>query len=158
MAMFLNKKYILANELVEKMGIHIANISMLAKQFEDNDYGHVIKMNNCTFINSESRQLPHNIEVGLFAHKYTDISNKLPCTFVKSEFEVTEREWFKSGIVTDKVTIAGKKFYVFNDNFVKTMKRKVPYVLDSKETNECMAKGQIEGSIKLSKNKFFVWY
>lgn len=158
MSMFLDKKYILANELVEKMNIHIANISMLSKQFEDNDYGHVIKMNNCTFINSESRQLPHNIEVGLFAHKYTDMSNKLPCTYVKSEFEVTEREWFKSGIVVDKVVIAGKKFYVFDKEFVKTMKRKVPYVLDAAETAECTAKGYIEGSIQLSKNKFFVWY
>lgn len=158
MSMFLNKKYVLGNELVEKMGIHIANISMLAKEFEHNDYGHVIKMNNCTFINRDSRQMPHHIVVGLFAHEYTDMTNKLPVTYVKSEFGVTEREWFKSGIVTEKVEVAGKKFYVFNDEFVKTMKRMVPYVLDAKETEECTRKGQIKGSIQLSKNKYFVWY
>jgi len=156
--MFLNSKYILANELVAKMNIHIANISMFAKQFEDSDCGTIIKRNNCTFINSKSRYLPHNLEVGIIVNEFTDMSNKLPCTYVREEYPMTEKEMFKSGIVTEKTTICGKQFYVFSDEFVKTMKNKIGYILDAKETKDCTANDQILGSIQLSKNKFFTWY
>lgn len=158
MAMFLNKKYILANELVEKMGIHIANISMLAKHFEDNDYGHVVKMNNCTFINSKSNQLPHNIEVGVWAHKYTDMSDKLPCTFVRTEYGMTEKEMLKADMIIGKVKVAGKDFYQFKPEFIKLVGKNIPYVLDKEDHDYCVAQGQIKGSIQLSKNKFFTWY
>lgn len=156
--MFLQSKYILANELVNKMNIHIANISMLAKEFEDSDCGTFVKKNNCTFINTKSRHLPHNILVGTIANEFTDMSNKLPCTYVREEYPMTEKEMFKSGIVTDKIKVAGKQFYVFSDDFVKTMKNKIGYVLDASETEYCTANGQILGSIQLSKNKFFTWY
>jgi hypothetical protein len=158
MAMFLNTKYVLANEVVQKMGIHIANISMLAKEFEDNDYGHVVKMNNCTFINSKSNQLPHNILVGILANDYTDMSDKLPCTWVRTEYGMTEKEMLKADIIFGKVKIAGKDFYHFKPEFVKTMKKKIGYVLDAEETKYCTEKGQILGSVQLSKNKFFTWY
>lgn len=157
--MFLKPTYVLSNELVQKMNIHIANISMFAKQMiEEDDYGTVIKMNNCTFINTKSHKLPQNILDGLLTNSFTDMSDKLPCTWVKDEFDVTEREWFKSGIVIDKVTIAGKKFYVFAPDFVKMMKRKIGYILDAQETKDCTEKNQILGSIQLGKNKFFTWY
>lgn len=157
--MFLNKNFVLANELVEHMCIHIANISMLRQAFEDNDdFYNIQKMNNCTLINSKARALPNNIKVGLSTGKFTDLSDKLPCTYVREEYGVTERELFSSGIVTSKVKIAGKDFYVFNPEFVKNLQNRVGYVLDAQETNECQASGQINGSIELSKNKFFVWY
>lgn len=156
--MFLESKYILANELIEKMNIHIANISMLAKDFEDSDCGTIVKMNNCTFINTKSRHLPHNIMVGAIANEFTDMSDKLPCTWVRDEYPMTEKEMYNSGIVVDKVKIAGKQFYVFDKEFVQKMKRKIGYVLDAEETKYCTEKGQIEGSIQLSKNKFFTWY
>lgn len=159
MAMFLNKKYILANELVQKMGIHIANISMLTKQYEDNDdYGHFIKMNNCTFINTKSSVIPHNLEVGILTNQFTDMSDKLPCTWVKMEYGVTEKELFKAGIVTEKVKIAGKDFYVFDKEFVAKMNRKIGYVLNEEETMDCFNKGQILGYTKLAKDKYFTWY
>lgn len=157
--MFLNKHFVLANELVEHMGIHIANISMLRQAFEYNDdFYNIQKMNNCTLINSKARALPNNIKVGLSTGKFTDLSDKLPCTYVREEYGVTERELFSSGIVTSKVKVSDKDFYVFNPEFVKNLQNRMGYVLDAQETKECQASGQINGSIEISKNKFFVWY
>ena len=111
---FLSKGYILSNELVQKMGIHIANISMLRQHFEEaDDFASMIKMNNCTFINSKAVGLPRNIRSGVDDNTFTDVSNKLPCTFVRTEYDMTERELRKSNMITGKEKIAGKEFYVF---------------------------------------------
>lgn len=157
--MFLKKNYILANELVQKMDIHIANISMMRKQFEDaDDMTTILKMNNCNFIKTNSHKLPNNIRQGIACNEFTDMSNKLPCTFVRSEYPLTEKDWYASGVVIDKVNIAGKQFYVFSDEFVKTTHNKIVYILDKKETDECYRKGQIDGFIQAAKNKFITWY
>jgi hypothetical protein len=156
--MFLHKKYVLANELVTKMDIHIANISMLMKEYEDVDNGAFIKMNNCTFINSNEATLPNNIKIGLKNNQFTDMTDKLPCTYVHTEYEISEAELFKSGMVTKKVEVAGKKFYQFAPEFVQKMKYKIGYVLDEVETMECYRKKQIQGYTQLSKNKYFTWY
>lgn len=156
--MFLKKQYILANELVQKMGIHIANISMLVKEHEDEDNGMFIKMNNCTFINTKAADLPNNIKVGISENEFTDLTNKLPCTYVRTEYGITEKELFKAGMVSKVVTIAGKDFYEFVPEFVEKMKYKIGYVLDESETMECYRKKQILGYTQLSKNKFFTWY
>lgn len=157
--MFLKKNYILANELVQKMDIHIANISMLRQQYEDqDDMTTMIKMNNCTMIKSNSHKLPNNIKMGIAANEFTDMSNKLPCTFVRTEYEVTERELLNGGVIKGKIKIAGKDFYEFTEEFVKTVKNKIVYTLDKAECMECHSKGQIEGYIQVSKNKFLTWY
>jgi hypothetical protein len=156
--MFLNKKYILANELVNKMGIHIANISMLMKEHEDSDNGMFVKMNNCTFINTKDGELPQNIIDGIRANVFTDMTDKLPCTYIRTEYGITEKELFKAGMVTKIVTIAGKDFYQFAPEFVEKMKYKIGYVLDEVETMECFRKKQILGYTQLAKNKYFTWY
>ena len=159
--MFLEKKFILANELVKKMKIHIANISMLRNTYSSSEDIYTIKkLNNCTFINTASEKLPNNILQGIKKHgdELTDMSDKLPCTYIRSEYGMTEKELMKSGIVIKKVKVASKDFYVFNPEFVKTMKNKIGYVLNAGETKYCSEHGEIEGSIKLSKNKFFTWY
>lgn len=156
--MFLNKKYILANELAQNMKMHIANISNYAKSFGDDDYGHTIKMNNCTFIDTTSLQLPHNFLVGILTNEYVDMSDKLPCTWVKDEYNMTEKEMLKANMIFGKVKVAGKEFYHFLPEFVEQMQRKIGYVMDLKETEECIRLKQIQGSIKLTRNKFFTWY
>lgn len=157
--MFLHKKYILANELVQKMNIHIANISMLRNKFtDDEDHITIRKMNNCTMINSSSKKLPNNIIEGIRNNIFTDMSDKLPCTWVRSEYDITEKELLISGIADKKIKIASKDFYVFNEKFVNTMRNRIPYILDEKEMVECTNKKQILGHIKLGKNKYFTWY
>ena len=157
--MFLSKNFVLANELVEHMGIHIANISMLRQTFEDNnDFYNIQKLSNCVIINSQARALPNNIRVGLSTGKFTDLSDKLPRAYVREEYDATERELTESGIVIDRVKICNKDFYVFNQEFVKTMNGCVGCVLDADETKKYTALGKIDGSIELSKNKYFTWY
>lgn len=157
--MFLDKKYVLANELVQKMGINIANISVLRKQYEyEDDLTTIVKMNNCNFLNSKSQKLPNNIRCGLSEHEFTDMSNKLPLTYVRSEYGMTEKELLKSGLVLEKIKVGGKDFFVFNDEIVATMKNKIGYVLDKNDTSDCMKRGLIEGYVQLNKNKFFTWY
>jgi hypothetical protein len=156
---FLNKNYILANELVEKMGIHIANISMLRSHLEevDDDISTIRKMGNCNFIKKNSLKLPKNIREGIYSNTFADVSNKLPCSWVKTEYEISDSELKKSGVVENVVTISGKKFYVFKDDFVKTTRNKIVYVLNEQETMDCYKKGQIDGYIKAGK-RYITWY
>lgn len=156
--MFLENNYILGNELAQKMNMHIANISMLAQSLENTNADDTIKMNNCTFINAESINLPKNIKHGIWTNKFADMSNKLPCTYVRSEYNVTEKELFKSGIVEGKTEIAGKKFYVFKADFVEKVKGRVIYMLDKDDCESCVESNSIDGFIELSKNKFLSWY
>ena len=157
--MFLNKDYVLANELVQNMGINIANISKLTKEFEYNDYyGDIIKMNNCTFLKRTSHRFPKNIHEGLHNYSFTDMSNTLPCRWVQSEYRMTEREMKNAKILKEKKKIGKKEFFIFEDWFVEIMRGKMAYTLDKKETLECSKNGDILGFIELSKNKFITWY
>ena len=157
--MFLPKKFILANELVQKMDIHIANISIIRKELEEQGDSYTIqKLNNCNFVNTKSNKLPQNIRDGIRHNEFTDISNKLPVTYVRSEYPATERELMKSGIVTDKVKIAGKTFYVFADDFVNSVKGCLGYVLNEDEYLQCKSNSTIDGAIQLKNNKYFAWY
>jgi len=157
--MFLTKDYVLASELVHKMGIHLANISMLRKKYEHNDDLYSIRrMNSLLFVNKKARQLPNNIRNGLNSYKFTDLSTLLPYNYINREFAVSEKEWEQSGIIIAKTVIANKKFYVFSEEFAKTVKQYVPYILNKEETEDCTKNKTIRGSIQLSKNKFFTWY
>lgn len=157
--MFLNKNYILANELVEKMNINIANISILKKQYEDEDDNTtIVKLNNCSFIKGNSYKLPNNIRIGIDSFEFTDMSDKLPCSYFKSEYGFSDKEIMNSSIVYQKVNVSGKQFYQFDPEFVKKVKNAVMYPLDKKETDECYSKGQIAGYVQMAKNKFLTWY
>ena len=157
--MFLAPGYILANELVNKMGIHIANVSIMRKEFEDADDLYTIrKLNNCNFVNTSSPKLPQNIKDGISNNTFTDYTNKLPCTFVRDEYPVTEREWMASGIVIGKEEIAGKNFYVFADDFVKKLTGKIGYVLSGDEYRSLLVENKIQGGIRLKRDKYFTWY
>jgi len=156
--MFLNKNYILANEVVQKGNIHIANISILIKNLSSLDEPPFIKMNSLTFLNKNSSLLPNNIQNIISSNEFTDLSDKLPCNYVRSEYGITEKELIESEVVVDKIEICDKKFYVFNQDFIKKVKRKILYVLNKKETEECLKKKQIEGFIQLRPNKFLTWY
>lgn len=161
--MFLTDNYILSSEFIDRTGIHVAYISKVIKLLEDdNDSTTIIKMNACNFIKSNSGKLPNNIQKAIIKETaikpFYNFSNKLPVHWLKQEYNVTEKEWFKSGIVEDKVTIHGKIFYVFSDDFIRRTKNCICYVLDKEETQKCTQNGQIENSIQLSNNKFMTWY
>jgi len=156
---FLTKDYVLANELVQNMGINIANISNLIKEFEQLDYyGDIIKMNNCTFLKKISDRFPGNIKNGLRKYEFTDMSNKLPCRYVQTEYRLSDKNLENSGILLEKRKICGKQFYIFTNDFVKRVKNKIGYTLNKTETNTAIKNGDIDGSLQISKNKFLTWY
>jgi hypothetical protein len=157
--MFLNKNYVLSNELVQKMDINIANISMLAKKYREySNYGAIIKMNNTSFINSRDQTLPKNIKDGLNMHKCTDMSDKLLCGWLKSEYELTGDDLVNTNIIIDKITVSKKDFYVFSPEFVGKMRNKMGYVLGKGEAIYCYNTNKIDGYTKIDDSRYFAWY
>lgn len=149
----LNNKSILSNELVQKMGIHIANISMLESP-------NIIKMGNCNFLQPDDLFLPKNIKQFIKSNinSFTNLENMLPCKFARDELEVSEKHLLQSGIVEKIVEVSGKQFYKFNADFVKRIHKKVLYVLDKEEFEDCLKTKSITDYIELSKNKYLTMY
>ena len=157
--MFLNDNYILANELVGKMGINIANVSILKKKLEDGgDETTIVSLANSSFIKSSSGKLPKNIRNGISNHTFTDISNKLPCAYARNEFGFTDKELLSSNIVYGKVTVCGKTMFEFDRDFIKSVKNHVLFTLKKSEMEECYSKGQISGYVQITKTKYLTWY
>ena len=160
--MFLTKNYVLSNELVQEMDIHIANISMLHKQLEGNEnISAVIKMGQSTFIDRTSPDLPNNIKLGLRLRDYTDMSNKLPLSYFLKEMRLTRaklKDILKNKYVLGIVTICEKEFIEFSHDFVQKTKECILYPLDTKETSECITDNSIDGYTKLTDNCFLTWY
>ena len=157
--MFLKKDYILANELVQQMDIHIANISIMRNNYESgDDYTTIVKMNNCSFVNTKSSRLPRNIANGIKAGKFTDVSDKLPCTHMLKEYGITMCELKRAGIIEERINICGKYFYKFKADFVELMQTRIPYILDESEVFDCKRKGEIDGYVKLGRDKYLSWY
>jgi len=162
--MFLTKDFILANEIVQKANIHIANISNFLNHLEEtnNKAGISKKMGNCSFINNTSPFLPHNIKEYIDGFEYTDMSDKLPSTFLASEFELSSDKilqgFNKVGYDVHEEVIAGKRFLVFPLNFIEAFEGKTWYILDYEEAVDCFDNEDIEDFFPLYKNKMFCWY
>lgn len=149
----LNNKSILSNELVQKMGIHIANISMLESP-------NIVKMGNCNFLQPDDLFLPKNIKQFIRSNinSFTNLENMLPCKFARDELEVSEKQLLHSGIVEKIVEVSGKQFYKFSDDFVKRIHKKVLYVLDKEDFEDCLKSKSITDYIELAKNKYLTMY
>ena len=157
--MFLHERYILGNELVQKMGIHIANISMFAKQMENiDDYSTIVKFNNCTFIDIHSHKIPKNLLKGIQNNSFTNLSDKLPVSWVKTEYQLSKLELINADMIENEILIAKKRFYVFKSWVVDLMKNKIAYTLDESEKDICLKNGDILGSIKINQNKYLTYY
>lgn len=164
--MFLGKKYFLAKELVDLMGINISNISMARKQLEERgDEVSIRKLGNATFI-KDSPKIPQYLRDGLAAFSskqdgltsLTSMHDKLPSTFVKAEHPVSLDEWTKAGLVTGVLTISGKELWQFSEDFVKTVTGKIVYVLDDDDYVECTRRNLVDGGIQVAPNKWVTWY
>lgn len=159
--MFLNKKYVLANELVDYMGVSIANVSMLSKKLDENS-SVIIKQHNCSFIDTSSELLPNNFKQAIVSakldNKFTNMSNKMCVTHFNSEHALNESEVLLFGEGEVKVVkIQGKKFYEFSERMVKLLKNKILCVLDKEDCEQCLNKKQILG-FKQVNNKYVAWY
>lgn len=164
--MFLSNNYVLSNELTEKANIHIANISSLIKTLEEsrNAAANLAfqKMGNCTFLKKDSKLYPMNIRNYLNGYHFTDMSDKIPSTYLRTELGVSYDKIVKAfkvnGIEVKEETISGKRFTVFPKEFANKMKDKTWYVLNVEDYNECLKNGDIDGGISLGKGKYVTWY
>ncbi len=157
--MFIKENYILGNELAQISNFNIANISMFVKKLhEEENFEDVKQLGNCTFINKNYSKLPKYLIKN--TNKCTDISNKLPVSFLKKEFSLQKDVIIKAlkQYITRECTIAGKEFIEFNSEFVSKFKNKIYYVLGRNEMQEALQDKTIDGFIELQRNKFLVWY
>ena len=82
----------------------------------------------------------------------------LPCKFARDELDVSEKQLMQTGIVEKIVEVSGKQFYKFSDDFVKRIYKKVLYVLDKEDFEDCLKSKSITDYIELSKNKYLTMY
>lgn len=161
--LFLRTNYVLGNELVEKMNINIGNLSSAKKDLEEVDnYSAIIKLGNCLFVDKNSPHLPNNIQEGLKKYEFTDMTDKLPLSYINEQWGVNRstvenlidtREEFKEINV-----LADKAFVVFDQKFSTDLYSTNVSVLSKKEKEECEEENLIDGSLQLTVNKYLGWY
>lgn len=160
--MFIPSNYILANELAEKGNIHVANFSMLHNNLSNLGLPDTLKYGNCVFVDKNSNFLPkyikdlaNNPEI-----EYTDMSNKWLTSYATTELGVS-KNYILSSLAEyhpTEVTVAKKKFIEFDNSFINLLHQKCLNVLTEEDTMECYNDGDIEGYIKLKKDKYITWY
>lgn len=157
--MFIEEKFILAHELVQHIGVGIGNISMLRKEYvSSGDYYTILKLGSCIYVNSESKKLPQQYRDAIRDNEFTSMRNKLPVSHVKLNINATQGLLTKGGMIDGIITISGKRFYVFKDEIVSRIGSHIPYILNYDETMNCKKNNQIIDYIKLTSNRYFVWY
>lgn len=164
--MFLNSNYVLANEIVQNAGIHIANISNMIKQLENTNEreGVVVKYGNCTFINKTAKNLPNNLKeyIEYPGWTLTDFANKLPVTYLQSElgvsYDLLKESFGENGYDLGETEVAGKKFVVFPESFKKKMEGMTLYVLNEDDYHSCLENDDIQGGFALNAKKYLTWY
>lgn len=163
--MFLNRNYVLGNELVKYLGVTPSLLSMARKDLIHNeDYTTILKLGGTVLVNGNSRNLPSVFQVNLDVLRdesiFTNMSNKLPIPYVSRELQITRKEL---NIIGGKeIKIGSTRFWEFEDDFVKKLtkrtKKTIPYILDAESYFKCLQLNQIEGGIMLKPNKYFTWY
>ena len=153
--MFLNNNYICANQYVIDRNIHIANVSNLKKNMSERDF---MELGNCTFLRKDGKlSLDLKKYIYLENREHFDFTNYLPCAFLKSELELSEKELFDSGLVKNKLEIAGKKFYELSE-FFDNKRNKVFYTLDRKDYFDVINNIRDLDFLKISDKKYLTWY
>lgn len=156
---FLNKKYILANELCDAMQINIANISGLRKEFEhEDDYTTILKRSGSIFVNTKSEKIPNNLTQGIrkFRDKFTDVSNIAPPSWLKLEYDISSTDLLHPFFGAEEISISGKRFFRFSDDFVKLTKNKVLLMTTLDDVRE--HRTLIDDYVQIRKNRALMWY
>ena len=79
------KDYVLGSEVAEVGGFHIANISMLFKDFPMIEGVDFLKYGGMTLLNKKSLLYPNNIVKIMYSGKLTDLSPYLPYNYFADE-------------------------------------------------------------------------
>ena len=156
--MFVPKNYILGNEIANHLNMNISNISMEINILEKKgNFSDNISLGNCNFLNRDSIYFSKYIR-DAFRLEYTDMSNKLPAPYVRTEFGINISKAKDYKFIEDIIKIQDKEFVVFTKDFVETLKDKITYVLNLQELLTCMENDEIEGYYRLGENKYLTYY
>lgn len=130
--MFLNKNYIFIAELAKKLGITINNFSCWYSRNPELIGTDIIKLGDCSFVRKDSAILGEFYEAKIKELELTDISNKVPLSYLKAEFKFNPKH---PPVVTlgEVVDIAGKKFFAFDYDFAYKHRRKTWYPMTKSE-------------------------
>jgi len=157
--MIISDNYVLSNEVAEVGGIAIANFSMFNNLCETHNIkGAIEKYGNCTFLNSRSIDVPNNFRKIMQNNKMTDLKNCVLLPYVTSYLQTSKKDFIKIPDVKRVFKVAGKEFAEVSPELADIMKNKVVTNINKEDYEECTINGDIDGSIKLSKNNYMVWY
>jgi hypothetical protein len=152
------KDYILGAEVAQKGNFHIANISMLLKDFDLVEGVDYQKFGGVTLLNKQSLKMPKYIYALLWNKDMTNLKEYIPLalfkdmlngkiSMIKSKYKITN--------IADKqfvqITDEKLKKVIYNERLVKT-------VVDFSEIKELLEDNYILGYEKISSKKALVWY
>ena len=152
--LYLTEDHVLGAELCELMQIHMANISNLK-------LSSILKFGNCPILCKSDSDLPPKIKTNLFRSELTSLKDKIPLSYFKSEYNLTNEEILTH--VADKIEIiAGRKILCYKPEFLQKIKRykidNMIYIADRKELNEFLYEYEDVDYIKVTNNKYIVIY
>ena len=152
------ENYVLGAEIAKKGRFHIANISMLLKEFgliEGIDY---LKFGGITLLNKKSLRCPKYIYKLMWDKSMTKMDDLVPLTFFRETLENTTKLIEKDYEV---LKIEGKQFVKITGKELNTIfmnEQIVKSVVANDEIPDLEAGKLIDGYIKLSNKKSLCWY
>lgn len=150
------KNYFLANEVTDRLGISIANISSPNLLYRKDDESVWVKRGNCIFNSIYNiDHLSKNTQEFIRNNKLMDCSKLIPVSFLMQEFNTTELTLRIFGNVEYRF---GKKLLFLNKFGDKIFNKKINDVLPIKECEELKASGDIEDFIKLNRTEALYYY
>ena len=153
--MFLTKDYIYQREFTVKRGVTINNLSNLFKKNpEAYDNGDVVTQGQGVFFRKDSKILGPIYGELAKTQEYTDFSNKLLCSHLRSEYKCKMKYLEPYG---KQIEVCGAKVFEFNENFVKKYDG-VWYPVEGEELKELLEEMPDLGHFQVAKNQFVVVY
>ena len=130
--MFLTKDYILTYEFAKKLNITINNFSPWLKWRPDLVGTDLIKLGECVFFKKSIPLLGRSFRLKLPELELTDFTNKIPITYLKSEYKFNPKFCESHGL-GKVIDVCGKKFFEFDWDFAYKNRRKIWYLMSLKE-------------------------
>lgn len=152
------KDFVLGSEIAKGGDFHIANMSMVIKDFELVEGTDYLKFGGITLFSKTSICFPKNIDVVMKTYKFTDLSNLVPLKFFKDELE-NNTNMIKTKF--KEVKVDGKQFIEITDEKLSEVfhnPKLVRSVVSANEIPELVNGGYILGYMQVNKNKYLTWY
>ena len=150
--------YILGAEVAQKGNFHIANISMLLKDFDLVEGVDYQKFGGVTLLNKKSLKMPKYIFALLWNKDMTNLKEYIPMAHFKDMLD-NNMKLLKSKYTV--INIADKQFVQITDTNLKEIiynEKLVKTVVDFSEVKELLDDNYIIGFEKVSAKKALVWY